>query len=281
MRLFKIIFWEFFFILFSDLIKFRFKKYNFYIKLKFFIIYTIDFLRYDLVTTSFKFKLIRKFISDNCKPIDKNILFVENYAIAKNKNDNGIAYCFGLHDDILYEKKLSNDFNMDVYMYDPSPISIKKYNNINLKYNNIHFFPYALWTIDKKMKFFYQSDEYDLENMSGSLLEEFSDSEKYIEVECLSLKSMMKKNSHKKIDLLKMDIEGAGQQILENIFENNYDKFINQITLEIELVTDPNKLNLQIKKLSALFTKIKQNHKIHYIPRSKRFRSLELLIVKN
>ena len=81
-------------------------------------------------------------------------------AISKSKIKNGIAYCFGIHDDISFETKLSDLLNFKVIMYDPSPISIKKYSNINLKHNNITFFPYALSTEDKKMKFFYQKDNY-------------------------------------------------------------------------------------------------------------------------
>ena len=279
MKLFKIIFWEFYFILFSDLIKYRFDKYNIYIKFKFFIIYIIDFFRYDLIIHDKKLKKIRKFIINNCEPIDKNFLFISNYAVSKSKIKNGIAYCFGIHDDISFETKLSDLLNFKVIMYDPSPISIKKYSNINLKHNNITFFPYALSTEDKKMKFFYQKDNYNKENMSGSLLKEFSESNKYIEVECLSLPSMLKINKHEKIDLIKMDIEGAGQEILENIFKNNVNEYINQITLEIEL-SEEKELNNQFLKLNKLFIKIKQNHKVYYIPRSKRFRSLELLIVK-
>ena len=51
-----------------------------------------------------------------------------------------------------------------------------------------------------------------------------------IEFPCTSVSEFMKKESHKKIDLLKIDIEGFEYGVIDDIFRNKID--ISQIVLE-------------------------------------------------
>ena len=67
--------------------------------------------------------------------------------------------------------------------------------------------------------------------MSGSLIEQKNtDSQKVVQVEVKTLETIMTQLGHKHIDVLKMDIEGAEYDVIENILSAQL--LITQILIE-------------------------------------------------
>lgn len=98
-------------------------------------------------------------------------------------------------------------------------------NDLNFKQNfeDFCYIDKALWNKNEKLKFFKQSNPL---YVSQSLIENMYTND-YYEVETITLIEIMKKFSYTKIDLLKMDIEGAEINVLENMLNNNiFPKFL-------------------------------------------------------
>lgn len=98
-----------------------------------------------------------------------------------------------------------------VWAFDPTPRAIAFVSRLDEP--SLHFHPCALWSSDVALPFFVPADE---RHVSHSLvnLGKTSDS---IEVPCRSLPSIMQELGHERIDLLKLDIEGAEYEVLGSL----------------------------------------------------------------
>ena len=134
-------------------------------------------------------------------------------------NANSICYCVGCGEDISFDTGLIDHFGCDVYAFDPTPRAIahvKKETGQNPQY---HFFDVGLWDKEATVKFFVPRNP---EHVSHSLLN-LQKTENYIFAKVRRLFHIMKKLGHRKIDLLKIDIEGAEYKVIQSIIEDNLD----------------------------------------------------------
>ena len=161
------------------------------------------------------------------KKFDKKLECHGNYKIfPKNINSKSVIYSCGIATNISFDESVSNTFNCNVFMFDPTKKSnefMRKNINSKLKFYNI-----GIWINDEKKKFYHQNDP---ENVDISVTNFFKTNH-YIELPCRSIASLMHEFNHKQIDILKMDIEGAAFDILNNLIENKI--YPNQIIVELE-----------------------------------------------
>jgi hypothetical protein len=80
----------------------------------------------------------------------------------------------------------------------------------------LHFHPLGIWNEDTTLRFFAPQNE---AHVSHSLVN-LQHSERHIEVPVRRLSSLMQELGHRKIDLLKLDIEGAEYQVLQSLLED-------------------------------------------------------------
>ena len=80
---------------------------------------------------------------------------------------------------------------------------------------NFHFHPVGIWSEDTELTFFAPADSretshsvYDLHGTGGGF-----------QARCLTLASMMRECGHDRIDLLKLDVEGAWREVLGHVLE--------------------------------------------------------------
>tara|TARA_B110000238_G_C16059506_1_gene409771 strand:+ start:370 stop:1047 length:678 start_codon:yes stop_codon:yes gene_type:complete len=153
-------------------------------------------------------------------------------------DSNSIIYSFGAGEDIHWEVDIAKEFNCKVYVFDPTPRAIDhfhefctKVNNneeytscLDLPYNankkvveNLNFRDVALWNEDKIIKFFEPSNSKDVSYSINNI----QSSNDYIEVQALCLSSIMKLNKHTHIDYIKIDIEGAEYDIINDLINKN------------------------------------------------------------
>ena len=162
-------------------------------------------------------------------------------------NSDSIIYCVGAGEDITHDIEIANKLKSKVYIFDPTPRAIshikyvidvfnnirkpiydkkfgggdKNYWNILLNNkidtNNIIFRPYGLHIIDGNFKFYTPSNK---EHVSCSLVNGMKSNE-FIKVPVKSLNNIMKEFNHKKIDLLKIDIEGLECSVLDKMINDN------------------------------------------------------------
>lgn len=145
-----------------------------------------------------------------------------------------------------------------IICFEPSPNSYKilKANIRENNVTNIELFNVALTDYDGTIDF-YVNDDYDL--VSGTLVERSSG----IIYECSAKKLSSYIKEYERIDLLKMDIEGAEMNVIKELEKENQLIKINQLIIEFHHNTGDSKLDL------AEFLGIFSKHGFNYSLRSK------------
>lgn len=158
-----------------------------------------------------------------------------------NLNENSIIYSGGVGEDMSFDILLNEKYNCTIFLIDPTKKAIEHFEQVKLFYNNnikfngniqddyyskintskpnlnkLHYINKGLWDCKTNLKFYKQLNE---NYVSQSVIENmFTDSYDIIEVD--TIKNIMKENNHTKIDLLKLDIEGAEIKVLEQMFDD-------------------------------------------------------------
>jgi FkbM family methyltransferase len=140
--------------------------------------------------------------------------------------EDSIVYSFGVGEDITFDLALIEQYGLNVYAFDPTPLAIKFVEKANQLTNQFHFEDIGISDKDEVAKFYLSTDKRDI---SGSIINK-NDDASFIEVEMNKVSTIMKKLNHTRIDLLKMDIEGSEYAVLENMLEEK--NFPKQILVE-------------------------------------------------
>lgn len=116
-----------------------------------------------------------------------------------------IIYSFGIGEDATFEASLITHYGITVHAFVPTPKSIQRVERQGFP-QRFRMHPFGLAETDGQIEFALPKNP---EHVSGSIiLTEHTGSEK-ISVEVKKLRNIMQENGHNRIDLLKMDIEGA------------------------------------------------------------------------
>lgn len=169
------------------------------------------------------------------------------FAVATSKlseKDNVICYSFGVGEDISFDLEMIDKYNATVYAFDPTPKSIK-YLQKQILPDKFKFYKYALSNIDGELKFYLPENP---NYVSCSLVRNNSD--KFILVDSRKLSTIMNELRHKKIDVLKMDIEGAEFDVIDEIIESRIE--FEQLCVEIHHRFFENGIDLVKKMIRRL-----------------------------
>lgn len=228
--------------------------------------------------------LIKKFCKDYLIDFDdQNIKTYFNYYLDSSLIEkNSIIYSFGLATNIKFEEKLASDFDVNVYCFDPTPVAVNYMKNVkNLK---LIYQPYGIWVEDKKVKFYYLDSEHP-ESFNGSITNYSGNANNSVNLQCYKLKSLMSMNNHNKIDVLKMDIEGAAIEVMNNILDDNI--FPKQIAVEFEVGENEDISEEAFKNFSVgiikILNKLKSlGYKTYHMPRFSNlpYSSIEVLCIR-
>ena len=142
-------------------------------------------------------------------------------------NSNSVVYSVGVGSNIDFDLALIEELKLAVYAFDPTPRSIEWIKKQSLS-KSFKFIPVGLGSNDGEMEFFPPRKE------SAT---HFSPIDRYdnlgvetIKAPVKTLKSLAQEFGHQTIDLLKMDIEGAEYDVIDNLEEQGVE--INQILIE-------------------------------------------------
>jgi FkbM family methyltransferase len=139
-------------------------------------------------------------------------------------NASSIVYSVGVGTDISFDLELIKKFNLKIFAFDPTPKSIDWIKGQFLP-DNFSFHPFGLAKEGGVIDLFLPENN---NHVSGSIISHHSDSS--IKVEMKSLLQLMNLLGHTKIDVLKMDIEGAEYGVIDHILEKNIE--ISQLLVE-------------------------------------------------
>jgi FkbM family methyltransferase len=196
-------------------------------------------------------------------------------------NSDSIIYCVGAGEDITHDIEIAHKLDSKVYVFDPTPRAInhvkyvkdvldnnkqpinnKRYGGGDPNYwdiimknkigsDKIELYEYGLYTRNDNLKFYKQTNP---EYISHTLVENMFGDE-YIEVPVKNLKTIMNELNHDRIDLLKIDIEGVENEVLEQMMnENIYPKYL---SVDFDSIRKyPHKCNNTVNKLISKGYKI-------------------------
>lgn len=211
-------------------------------------------------------QLIKKILGihpqSNVKPL-KNLSYYgserHGYLVPDNfLNNESIIYCVGAGEDISFDTELKLKFDSKVFIFDPSPYGINHFNEvcelvnhgtpltldpvlapykykINKKQlSEIVFVPVGLWDKKEILKFY----DPERENYASTSAYLFTDSKRYIEAPVDRLSNLMRDLGHSRVDLLKIEIEGAEYKVIDSIVEDLPD--VGAILVEFDEVYNTN-----------------------------------------
>jgi FkbM family methyltransferase len=128
----------------------------------------------------------------------------------------GIAYCAGAGEDISFDLELHRR-GMHVVTIDPTPRAIAHVRRVDPGDERFRFVPVGLWDGPGELRFHPPADA----GVSHSVvnLQRTAASEGFT-ARVDSLASIMAAQGHERIDLLKLDIEGAESTVLPNLLQD-------------------------------------------------------------
>jgi FkbM family methyltransferase len=207
-----------------------------------------------------------------------------------NLNENSVCYLVGVGEDISFYVSLVDKYNCNVVLIDPTQRAIIHFNeykqflktglfkfsgniqpdykqhivNKSVDINKFNYINIGLWNTKTTLKFYKQTNP---EYVSQSLVSNMF-SQNYDEVKVNTLKNIMIENNHDRIDLLKIDIEGAEIEVLENMLSDNiYPTYLCvEFDLKLKGKDLTNKTDVIIRKLINIGYKIicNVNHNITF-----------------
>lgn len=149
------------------------------------------------------------------------------YACPDLIDEHSIVYSFGIGEDISFDKALIEKHDCKVFGFDPTPKSISYLNNQNLP-SNFSFFEWGIHTESCYIDFFLPKNK---NHVSGSIIKQNNiDISNPLKVEMKCLKDITAILGHQHIAILKMDVEGAEYEVLDDLMTSNIE--ITQIVVE-------------------------------------------------
>jgi len=180
----------------------------------------------------------------SCKTLtfgNRNASFTVNPSVIKSSD---IVYSFGIGTDISFDLQLINLYGLKVFAFDPTPKSIEWLSKQKLP-ENFKAFPLGIANYSGEADFFLPKNE---NYVSASMTSRQSDS--FVRVKVKTLADIAKELGHTTIDILKMDIEGAEYDVIDDILKS--DIKIHQLLIEFHHRFHPEGSNITrstIKKL--------------------------------
>ena len=184
-------------------------------------------------------------------------------------NSESIIYSGGVGEDISFDLLLSDKYDSNIVLIDPTDRARRHYNEVvnyyknkkwmfsfpvqrdyynkigklDIKFNKFKYVNLGIWDKKDKLKFYRQTNP---KYVSQSLLDNMFGKE-YDEVDVNSIKNIMEIEGHNKVDLLKLDIEGAEIKVLNNMLDDNiYPKYL---CIEFDLYRKKKDIKCETKKV--------------------------------
>ena len=185
-------------------------------------------------------------------------------------SSESVIYSFGIGEDISFDLELIERFGCSVLAFDPTPRSIQWLIKQDLP-NQFKWIEIGIANYDGEAKFFSPANT---SFISHTILKHNKTGEKAIVVEVRRLSTIINELRNRRIDILKMDIEGAEYKVIDDILSTSirpgqilveFHHFFNNVSL---LRTMRSTINLWMHGY-RLFSLSKNGHEYSFIYKGK------------
>lgn len=157
--------------------------------------------------------LFQAAFSDSYKTSEAHFAQLGNYLIHRLRGTSRpIIYSFGVGNDVSFDTEAADLFGVPVFMYDPTP-NVARFMEEHADDPRLVFKNEGIYSRDAELKL-YTSDK-----VLNSSLYPIHGKDKHEIVRCRTLSDFMSENGHDRIDVLKMDVEGVADDVLEQIMD--------------------------------------------------------------
>lgn len=124
-----------------------------------------------------------------------------------------ICYSAGVGEDVSFDTELIERYGCSVFAFDPTPRAVAFAKRVKDENPHFHFEPYGLWSSDGEVQLFSPRDP---AHVSHSVLN-LQRTASSITAPVRTLSSAMRNLGHTRIDILKLDIEGAEHEVIASL----------------------------------------------------------------
>jgi FkbM family methyltransferase len=129
---------------------------------------------------------------------------------------DSICYCVGCGEDISFDLALIDSYGCRVHGFDPTPRSIAHVQTVAGANRHYLLHEFGIWDREGTARFFAPRDS---AHVSHSLTN-LQNTGSYIEIRTKRLSTVLSDNGHDRLDLLKLDIEGAEIGVIQSIIDD-------------------------------------------------------------
>jgi FkbM family methyltransferase len=123
----------------------------------------------------------------------------------------------GIGEDISFDLSVIESYGTEVFAFDPTPRSIQWVKAQSLP-TQFHLLEYGIANYDGTGKFYVPNNPI---YISHTLLSNMETGANYKQLPVRRIQTLMEMLGHEKIDILKMDIEGAEYMVINDLLESN------------------------------------------------------------
>jgi len=135
-------------------------------------------------------------------------------------NKDSVVYSLGVGDEIDFDLAIIEQYGVEVFAFDPTPNSVDMLDANKLP-GRFHFHPWAVTAEDGSLEFYPRlKKDGTKSNVMFTMIPEEETINDVIEVPAYCLSTIAAKLGHDRIDVLKMDIEGAEYEVLEGMLNS-------------------------------------------------------------
>jgi FkbM family methyltransferase len=173
-------------------------------------------LRKTLMMMSGRYSHLSKDVSISTRWFGNN--YGGFYACSEFVKPSSVVYSFGIGEDISFDEAIIQATGCSVFGFDPTPKSIEWVKTNKGHIDRFKFYPFGIAIKSGLVDFFLPIKD---DHVSGSFVAQNNVSEsKVIKVQMKSIDDIARELGHTKIDVLKMDIEGAEYDLLDSILQS-------------------------------------------------------------
>ena len=158
--------------------------------------------------------------------------------------DQCVVISAGAGEDISFEIELISEYDCKVILLDPTPKAISHFENISVRFgkqnssnyvksgrqeikaynlssvstNNIQLIPCALWNTQTDIKFYSPPNPNHVSHSISNFQNDYNQNGDHIIVKTITLEQLCEEYAVKDIEIMKLDIEGAEIEVLQNMF---------------------------------------------------------------